>query len=605
MQKYKEINGNDYVKDSRVTINETMQSIQSMNSGTAFPTTNLFEGMKCYRTDLKKTYTLTDVENNTWVEDAHATLSDEATHAASATKLQTARSLNLGGAVTADAATFDGTADATINVKTLDATKLNGTASVSTTGNAATATKLSAARKINITGDASGSAAFDGSGDVSISTTVNESKHAAAADTATKANDSDKLGGHTLTRGNMSYNAVPFVSDAGVMEIGKYIDWHATSGGTEDYSSRWTAETNGTVSVGTINGALNGNSATATKLATPRTISLTGNASGSATFDGSGDVSINTNVNYAAQAFKLAGESGNNYIYIDSTTDSWSVIGSNPGAWLKSIRTNASAPPYSIGNYSAAIAFGGFDTKGVITHAYDGPLVKFAGGNGSTAQWKFSIKGGSNNEVYDLNNFPTKTGDGASGTWPISISGNADTATNANHASSADNATTWNGIIDDHATENNTDTWIPVYVNGKMQHTDRTKMTVGNADTVDGYHASDLLSKIQDVLPKTAAGVGQFRELVVNDSHQVKLPDGGTWAYFVYTYYSWNEGDTHANEKHRTRTGAGIAAGGTVLHTDRSISSNTINASHLSGTTDTGGTDSNGPIVGGFCWRIA
>ena len=73
MQKYKEINGNDYVKNSRTTINETMQSIQSMNSGTAFPTNNLFEGMKCYRTDLKKTYTLTDVANNTWVEDSHAT----------------------------------------------------------------------------------------------------------------------------------------------------------------------------------------------------------------------------------------------------------------------------------------------------------------------------------------------------------------------------------------------------------------------------------------------------------------------------------------------------------------------------------------------------
>ena len=84
MQKYKEINGNDYVKDSRTTINETMQSIQSMNSGTAFPTNNLFEGMKCYRTDLKKTYTLTDAENGTWVEDAHASLSDEATHAAAA-----------------------------------------------------------------------------------------------------------------------------------------------------------------------------------------------------------------------------------------------------------------------------------------------------------------------------------------------------------------------------------------------------------------------------------------------------------------------------------------------------------------------------------------
>lgn len=220
MQKYKEINGNDYVKNSRTTINETMQSIQSMNSGTAFPTNNLFEGMKCYRTDLKKTYTLTDVENNTWVEDAHATLSDEATHAASATKLQTARSLNLGGAVTADAATFDGTADATINVKALDASKLKGTAPVSTTGNAATAsklatprtlsltgkaagstsfdgsanasinvtsvnanaaTKLSTARKINITGDASGSATFDGSSDVSINTTVSQAAHAEKA----------------------------------------------------------------------------------------------------------------------------------------------------------------------------------------------------------------------------------------------------------------------------------------------------------------------------------------------------------------------------------------------------------------------------------------
>ena len=57
----------------------------------------------------------------------------------------------------------------------------------------------------------------------------------------------------------------------------------------------------------------------------------------------------------------------------------------------------------------------------------------------------------------------------------------------------ADNATKWNGIIDDHYTENNTATWIPVFLENKIQHIDRTKMTVGNADTVDGYHASDLL----------------------------------------------------------------------------------------------------------------
>lgn len=48
----------------------------------------------------------------------------------------------------------------------------------------AKAQKLATARKINITGNATGAANFDGSSDVSISVTVNESKHAA---TATKA----------------------------------------------------------------------------------------------------------------------------------------------------------------------------------------------------------------------------------------------------------------------------------------------------------------------------------------------------------------------------------------------------------------------------------
>lgn len=680
MQKYKEINGNDYVKNSRTTINETMQSIQSMNSGTAFPTNNLFEGMKCYRTDLKKTYTLTDVENNTWVEDAHATLSDEATHAASATKLQTARSLNLGGAVTADAATFDGTANATINVKTLDATKLKGTASVSTTGNAATATKvvttaaagtsaniaearmasndlarirvsgetnagelaletaddgsepivarqytgiyttpvrtakildesgntsfpgtvvapkftgalngnaatatklqtprtlsltgkasgsatfdgaanasinvtsvnadtaskLSTARKINITGNATGAATFDGSGDININTTVNESKHAAAATTvnATAPNG----GAADLAFGTMAVNDYARIrvygkDDTGALEIatadggnepiyarqysGAY-DWPNGRPGTVTNEAA-ILDSNGNtkfpknVTAASFTGPLKGNADTATKLATPRTISLTGNASGSANFDGSGNVSINTTVNEskhaaaadsattATNANKLASESGSNYLDINTTTDSWSVLGSNPGSWLKSIRTEASAPAYSIGGFSAAIAFGGGDTKGIITHAYGEPLVKFAGGNGSTAGWKFSIYGGYNNEVYDLNNFPTKTGGGASGTWGINISGNAD------------NATKWNGIIDDHTTENNSATWIPVYLGSKMQHIDRTKMTVGNADTVDGYHASDIINKI------SAANTGGIVAASLTENGYAKFANG-------------------------------------------------------------------------------
>lgn len=457
MQKYKEINGNDYVKNSRTTINETMQSIQSMNSGTAFPTNNLFEGMKCYRTDLKKTYTLTDVENNTWVEDAHATLSDEATHAASATKLQTARSLNLGGAVTADAATFDGTANATINVKTLDATKLKGTASVSTTGNAATATKVVA------------TAAAGASANIAEATMASNDLARIRVSGATNAGE---LALETADDGSEPIVARQYTGAyTNAVRTAKILD---ESGNTSFP---------GTVVAPKFTGALNGNAATATKLQTARTLSLTGkaagsatfdgsanvainvtsvdadtasklstarkinitgNASGSAGFDGSGDISISTTVNEskhaanadtAANANKLASESGSNYLFINTEEDNWSVIGQNPGNWLKSIRTDVSAPPYSIGNYSTAIAFGGRDTKGIITHAYNSPDVKFAGGSGSTAGWKFTIHGGANNEFYDLNNFPTKTGNGASGTWGINISGNAASATKAGNVS--------------------------------------------------------------------------------------------------------------------------------------------------------------------------
>ena len=150
-----------------------------------------------------------------------------------------------------------------------------------------------------------------------------------------------------------------------------------------------------------------------------------GGASGTWGINISGNSATATN---AANANRLSSESGRNYLSIDTTKDSWDVLGSNPGNWLKSIRTNANAPVYSLGNYSAAIAFGGADTKGIITHAYGDPIVKFAGGAGSTARWKFVIKGGSNNETYDLNNFPTKTGGGASGTWGINISGKANMA---------------------------------------------------------------------------------------------------------------------------------------------------------------------------------
>lgn len=55
------------------------------------------------------------------------------------------------------------------------APKFKGSLEGNVTGNASTASKLSTARTINLTGAVSGSAKFDGSGNVNISTTANES----------------------------------------------------------------------------------------------------------------------------------------------------------------------------------------------------------------------------------------------------------------------------------------------------------------------------------------------------------------------------------------------------------------------------------------------
>jgi len=68
----------------------------------------------------------------------------------------------------------------------------------------------------------------------------------------------------------------------------------ASSANTPDFLVLRNAS--GNFSAGTITASLSGNASTATKLATARTISLSGNVTGSVSFDGSSDVSITTTV---------------------------------------------------------------------------------------------------------------------------------------------------------------------------------------------------------------------------------------------------------------------------------------------------------------------
>ena len=93
----------------------------------------------------------------------------------------------------------------------------------------------------------------------------------------------------------------------------------------------------------------------------------------------------------------------------NTTTDSgWSMINDTyAGYLLKSIRTTKQTPDWLINNYAAGMAFGGGTTKGVVTHAWDQPHIKFAGGNGDKPVWWMSVKGAPSS-TYDLNTMQTK-----------------------------------------------------------------------------------------------------------------------------------------------------------------------------------------------------
>lgn len=106
-------------------------------------------------------------------------------NSATATKLYTARNISIGTGATGTATAFDGSKDITIPVTSLDGTKVTGKVTSATsadsattaggcTGNAATATKLATARTITLSGTTNGNASFDGSTNVTITTTAGE-----------------------------------------------------------------------------------------------------------------------------------------------------------------------------------------------------------------------------------------------------------------------------------------------------------------------------------------------------------------------------------------------------------------------------------------------
>ena len=229
--------------------------------------------------------------------------------------------------------------------------------------------------------------------DKDYATTVNNAlaeklgkrEKAASAVTADSANT---LEGVPLSHGGDStFGKIPVVGDDGLLEIGKYIDFHSKNGDKKDYSTRIEANDDGTLSFsGGINANLNGTASSA------NSVPWAGVTNKPSTYPPSAHTHGLINSDFTA----LVG---------GDEDDTWGAIGINTvGHVLKSIRVNEEAPDWLLPSYSSGIAFGGEDTRGVISVSYYVPKVKFAGGNGNKPNWYYSLLGTSG-KAYNLDNY--------------------------------------------------------------------------------------------------------------------------------------------------------------------------------------------------------
>ena len=141
-------------------------------------------------------------------------------------------------------------------------------------------------------------------------------------------------------------------------------------------------------------------------------IKITGSVTGTGIISKDGEsIEINTSTNHshglAHQDFTVA-------LSNDDTNLKWTRLGNQNGGgfWLKSIGGQAKAPAWFLPDYSAGIAFGGANTKGIISVKYSQPGVRFAGGNGDAPVWYFTITG-ANDKTYDLSKIGGHSSDSA------------------------------------------------------------------------------------------------------------------------------------------------------------------------------------------------
>ena len=242
-------------------------------------------------------------------------------NATTATTLATARTISLGGDVSGSAS-FNGSANVTITATIADdshnhvisnvdglQTALDG--KLATTANAVSATKLLTSRSIALGGDVTGSASFDGSANVTITATIADDSHnhvISNVDGLQTALDGKAASSHTHTTAQVTGLDTALAGKAAsshthttaqVTGLDTALAGKATTAqGALADSAVQPGDNISTLTnnSGYITSADGGAAATAATLATARTISLGGDVTGSASFNGASNVTITATI---------------------------------------------------------------------------------------------------------------------------------------------------------------------------------------------------------------------------------------------------------------------------------------------------------------------
>lgn len=224
-------------------------------------------------------------------------------------------------------------------------------------------------------------------------------------------------------------------------------------------------------------------------------IEITGSVTGTGIISEDGEsIVINTLTNHS---HGLAHQDFTVNLSNDDTNLKWTRLGNQNGEgfWLKSVRGNDKAPAWFQPDNSAGIAFGGSNTKGIISVRYQYPSVRFAGGNGDAPVWYFTITG-ANDKTYDLSKIGGHSSDSAKLDHNVTFK----------IASTADSKNGGNGTVTD-LSGPAVNLYLPTRISGfDLLQAARFQGTADNADTVDYFHMAEEKYKYETTQNRPTAG---------------------------------------------------------------------------------------------------